>query len=187
MPEPHLPEALEFANTLYGDFFERGVRYFFPDADLTAREPAPEVKPTLTLHNRTDGTIDLEWMGTLYHLRCSGRAFTEDQLRVLAAIGDVLSARYRSIFFPESAAASPQLFEGRSEDRYVSAFLDPSPYTEAGGLSGKRDGIADAIEVLRQSSLITYENRRISTGVILVGGGHDGREAKASLPDGAVP
>ncbi|HEY1238953.1 MAG TPA: hypothetical protein VGF16_00290 [Bryobacteraceae bacterium] len=187
MPEPHLPDALEFANTLYGDFFERGVRYFFPEAELSSRETASEVKHSLALHNRTDGTLDLEWMGNRYRLRRGGRAFTEDQLRMVAAIGDVLSARYRSIFFPESAAASPQLFEGRSEDRYVSAFLDPSPYTDAGGLSGKRDGIADAIDVLRQSSLITYENRRISTGVILAGAGHDGRELKAQLPDGAVP
>ena len=158
-----MPEALEFANTLYSDFFERGVRYFFPEAELTARDTASEVKPSLSLHNRTDGTLDLEWMGTRYHLlRRGGRAFTEDQLRLLAAIGDVLSARDRSIVYPESAAASPQLFAGRSEDRYVSAFLDPSPYTESGGLSVKRDGIADAIDVLRQSSLITYENRRIS-------------------------
>jgi hypothetical protein len=99
----------------------------------------------------------------------------------------VLSARYRSIFFADSAAASPQLFEGRSEDRYVSAFLDPSPYADGGAQPAKHDGIADAIEVLRQSSLITYENRRISTGVILVGPGRDGRDAKTEPPAGAVP
>ena len=33
------------------------------------------------------------------------------------------------------------------------------------------DVIAGAIEVLRESSLLTYENRRISTGVLLLGCG----------------
>src|SRR5581483_5686999 len=135
----------------------------------------------------TDGAVELEWLGTRYCLERSGHSFTEDQLRLLAAIGAVLSARYRSIFSSGSAAANPQLFDGLAEDRYVSAFLDPSPYSDEAEPPSRRDVVADAITVLRQSSLITYENRRSSTGVILAGQGTDGREGKAESPPGAVP
>jgi len=181
-----MPETLEFVHALYCDFFERGVRYFFPETNLTIRGPAPEVKHTLVFDNRVDGSIDLEWMGTRYHLERAGHSFTEDQVRLLGAIGAVLSARFRSIFFA-GAAASPQLFEGLAEDRFVSAFLDPTPYTGEGEPPARRDRVADAIEVLRQSSLITYENRRIATGVILVSHNAAGHESKPDLPAGVVP
>ena len=117
----------------------------------------------------------------------SVRSFTEHDLRLLAAIGRVLSSRYQSIPFAGSAAAGPYLFEGLVEDRHVSAFLDPSPYMGEGELPAKRDVVAETIEVLRQSSLITYESHRISTGVILISQGRDARDAKPELPLGAVP
>jgi hypothetical protein len=182
-----MPETLDFVHSLYCDFFERGVRYFFPEAGLRACGSAPEFKPSLTFGHRTDGALDLELMGTRYHLEIGGRSFTEDQIRLLAAIGSVLSARYRSIFYSGAAAASPHLFEGLAEDRYVSAFLDPSPYAGEGEPPAKRDVVADAIELLRQSSLITYENRRISTGVILAGAEPSATDKQAELPLGAVP
>ena len=180
-----MPETLEFVHSLYADFFERGVRYFFPEAHLTA-VGAAEFHPSLKFGHRTDGALDLEWMGTRYQLERAGRSFTEDQMRLLAAIGGVLATRYRSIFFSGAAAASPQLFEGLAEDRYVSAFLDPAPYLSESEPPSKRDVIADAIEVMRQSSLITYENRRISTGVILASQEPRPRETRAGLPLGAV-
>ena len=180
-------ELLKFANTLHCDSFERSVRYFFPDANLVAQGAAPEFGPALTFLDRSDGTLDMEWMGTHYHLERVGRSFTEHDLRLLAAIGRVLSSRYQSIPFAGSAAASPYLFEGLVEDRYVSAFLDPSPYMGEGEPPAMRDVVAEAIEVLRQSSLITYESHRISTGVILVSQGRDARDAKPELPRGAVP
>lgn len=175
-----MPDTLEIVHALYCDFFERGVRYFFPEAQLTAKGSRPESSPSLSFHSRTDGSVDLDWMGTRYHLERSGHSFTEDQLRLVGAIGGVLSARYRGIFFAESAASTSHLFEGLAEDRYVSAFLDHSPYLDERGLPTERDVVADAIEVLRESSLSTYENRRIATGVILTGDG-------AELPRGAVP
>src|SRR5690242_9283369 len=142
-----MPETLDFVHSLYCDFFERGVRYFFREAELTARGGAEEFRPLLQVGHRTDGALDLEWMGTRYHLERAGRSFTEDQMRLLAAIGGVLATRYRSIFFSGAAAASPQLFEGLAEDRYVSAFFDPSPYMGEGELPTKRDVVADAIAV----------------------------------------
>jgi hypothetical protein len=182
-----MPDTLEIVNRLYCDFFERGVRYFFPDARFTVNGPAPGATPSLSFNSRTDGSIDLEWMGTCYHLERRGRPFTEDQLRLLGGIGAVLSARYRSIFFPATAASTSHLFEGVQEDRFVSAFLDHFPYLDEDGLPTERDVVADAIEVLRESSLITYENRRISSGVILIGEDEDPYHLRPALPRGALP
>ena len=103
-----MADTLEFVHALYCDFFERGVRYFFPEAGLTVQGAASEVRPWLTFGHRTDGALDLEWMGSNYHLARAGRSFTEDQQRLLAAIGGVLSTRYRSIFF-SGAAREPAL------------------------------------------------------------------------------
>ena len=181
-----MPETQEVVHALFCDFFERGIRYFFPDVLLRATGPANEARPSLTFHHRTDGGLELQWMGACYDCQRPGRSFTEDQLRLLAAIGAVLSARYRNIFHAVSAA-TPQLFAGLAEDRYVSAFLDHTPYLDEFGLPAERNVVADAIEVLRESSLLTYENRRISTGVLLVGAGEDPYNRVRELPAGALP
>jgi hypothetical protein len=67
------------------------------------------------------------------------------------------------------------------EDHYVSAYLDSTPYVAADVVPSRRDRISAAIEVLRIASLTTYENRRVSSGVLLLGS--DAR----IRPDGAVP
>ena len=181
-----MPEAPEIVNALYRGFFERGVRYFFPDAALVMDDAALDVSPSLVFHSRTDGGVDLEWMGAHYQCAREGRPFTEDQLRLLGAIGAVLSARFRSIFSAVSVASTTSLFEGLVEDRFVSAFLDHTPYL-GDELPGGRDVVANAIEVMRESSLQTYENRRISTGAILMGSGRDPFHESPALPRGALP
>jgi hypothetical protein len=57
-----------------------------------------------------------------------------------------------------------ELFRGLPEDRYVSAYIDGAPYAQK--VWEGPDRVEDAIEVPRTSSLSTYENRRISTGVL---------------------
>src|SRR5437764_8603744 len=114
-----MPEPPEVVHALYRGFFERGVRYFFPEAGLVADGAARMVSPTLLFESRTDGAVDLEWMGARYQCARDGRPFTEEQLRLLAAIGAVLSARYRSIFSAVSVASTTGLFEGLAEDRFV--------------------------------------------------------------------
>jgi hypothetical protein len=180
-------ETFDIVHALYGDFFERGMRYFFPEARLRAAGRAAGVVPSLTFSALSGDALRLEWMGVEYELARAGQAFSEDELRLLGAIGAVLSARYRGIFFPTASGFAPHLFEGLSEDRYVSAFLDQSAYLEEQAVPGHRDVVADAIEVLRQSSLITYENRRISTGVLLIGGDSDPYHTMPELPLGALP
>ncbi|MSV28709.1 MAG: hypothetical protein EXQ52_08185 [Bryobacterales bacterium] len=155
-------------NVLYAEFFERGVAYFLKQARIEILGPAPVAKPLLDFFPRADGCIELDWCGNHYLLHHSGRPFTENQIRLVAAIGIVLSARYRSLLRPGMASGSFDLFRGLPEDRYISAFLDPTPYLDEHGVPRGRDPVEDAIEVLRVSSLTTYENRRISTGVLLL-------------------
>jgi hypothetical protein len=157
------------AQALYAEFFQRALRYFFAESELIVEGPAAETEPELRFETKTDGTIGLEWMGARYLLARGERPFTENQMRLMGAIGAVLSARYRSIFRAESGAATTRMFEGLPEDRFVSAFLRLKPYLSGDMAPAGADVVADALEVMRESSLLTYENRRIATGVVLLG------------------
>ena len=77
-----------------------------------------------------------------------------------------------------------ELFKGLPEDRYVSAFVDRAPYAKKAWQGPDR--IEDAIEVLRTSSLSTYENRRISTGALLFGNRRDACHEPPTTPIGAL-
>jgi hypothetical protein len=77
-----------------------------------------------------------------------------------------------------------ELFRGLAEDRYVSAYIDAAPYAQK--VWKGPDRVEDAIEVLRTSSLSTYENRRISTGVLLFGKDPDRCHALPVTPSGAL-
>jgi hypothetical protein len=105
-PKLDIPaESLDFVQALFGDFFERGVRYFFPDAILTVRRGARKVTSSLLFHDATARTLHLEPMGRRYQLKGVKGALTltEDEFRLVAAIGSVLSAQYRSVFFAAGA------------------------------------------------------------------------------------
>jgi hypothetical protein len=102
-------------------------------------------------------------------------------VRLARAIGNVLAARYRAIFDPKQMLERTDLFRGAIEDRYISAFLDdPEP---SDSRQSRVDLVATAIEVLRVAALSTYENRSISSGVLLLDGENDRKHAIAP-PDG---
>jgi hypothetical protein len=76
------------------------------------------------------------------------------------------------------------LFRGAIEDRYVGAFLDPRSYAiEA--REARADRVASVIELLRVAALSSYENRPISTGVLLLGTQEDPCRPGAPLPAAA--
>jgi hypothetical protein len=84
----------------------------------------------------------------------------------------VLAARYSAILNPRIIAERNDLFRGMIEDRYVGSFLDYRPYAiEA--REARADRIASVIELLRVAALSSYENRPISTGVLLLGTSND--------------
>jgi hypothetical protein len=157
-----------FLSGLYSDLLENGIRYFFPGATLERSPGQPEETPGLLGAVPAGGQLEFQWMGSGYSLTAASK-LSEHERRLIRSIGMVLSARYSLLTHEELAAQSFQLFRGLPEDRFVSAFLDPAPHTSAEAIAGLPDRIADAIELLRTSSMSTYENRRISTGVLLFG------------------
>jgi hypothetical protein len=99
------------------------------------------------------------------------RPFTDHEVRLARAIGTVLAARYRAIFDPKQMLERGELFRGAIEDRYIGAFLDSVAYGDPS--QTRADSVATAIEVLRVAALSSYENRSISSGVLLLPGTED--------------
>jgi hypothetical protein len=161
-----------FGGALYSDFLAQGLMHFFPAARLEADDRqalANDFRCDCEAERTKRDQVLLDWLGQGYALQRARRPFTESERRLIYAIGQVLTARYQALFNPDIAAKNFHLFHGLPEDRYVSAFLDPAPYENLETLAGKQDRVTDAIEVLRSSALTTHENRRVSTGALLLG------------------
>ena len=168
------PPALALG-AFYESVLQAALRQFFRRAWLEI-EPGPPLRADrpLTIEAMTDpSTLRISWAGTTYMLRMPGRVtFTSHQIRMARAIVAVIGARYRAILSPELVAERGELFRGPIEDRYIGAFFDERPYQldrEGTGV----DRIASIVEMLRVAALSTYENRPISTGVLVLGGDHD--------------
>ena len=156
---------------LYDSLLQSALRQFFDRATL-------DTEPTAT--GNMDGRLSIDpsanpsaliirWFGTRYTLRVPGRwAFTAHEVRLAQAIGAVLAARYRAIQNPRIIGERVDLFSGAIEDRYVGAFLDHRAY-DIEARAARADRIASIIEMLRVAALSSYENRPISTGVLLLG------------------
>jgi hypothetical protein len=177
------PPALA-VGALYDSVLQSALRQFFERASLDT-----EVTPSLS----SDGRLSIEpsanpaaliirWFGTRYTLRVPPRwPFTAHEVRLAQAIGAVLAARYSAILNPRIIAERNDLFRGFIEDRYVGAFLDHRPYAIE-VREAKADRIASVIELLRVAALSSYENRPISTGVVLLGTSNDPCRPDAPMP-----
>jgi hypothetical protein len=181
-----VPPALA-VGALYDSVLQSALRQFFERASLDT-----EVTPSVS----SDGRLSIEpsanpaaliirWFGTRYTLRVPKRwAFTAHEVRLAQAIGAVLAARYSAILNPRIIAERNDLFRGMIEDRYVGSFLDHRPYAiEA--REARADRIASVIELLRVAALSSYENRPISTGVLLLGTSNDPCRPDTPLPASA--
>src|SRR3977135_543434 len=167
-----LPPALALG-TFYEGLMQAALRRFFSRASLEIEPAGAAASPDqpLTIEPSPDpSTLIICWTGTRYKLHAPGRwAFTPHEIRIARAIGAVISARYRAILNPQLAAERGELFHGQIEDRYVGAFLDERPYGQD-FQEYRVDRIASVIELLRVAALSSYENRPISTGVLMLGG-----------------
>lgn len=130
--------------------------------------------------------LEFEWMGAGYSLTSASK-LTEHERRLIHSIGMVLSERYQLLTDKTLAVQTFELFRGLPEDRFVSAFLDPAPHRNPEAILQVPDRVADAIEVLRTSSMSTYENRHISTGVLLFGSMPEACHAPPQTPANALP
>src|SRR5918995_2086102 len=159
---------------LYDSLLQGALRQFFDRATLDA-EPTPSVSSDgrLAIEPSADPyALTIRWFGTRYTLRVRRWPFTPHEVRFARAIGAVLAARYRAILNPRIVAERGDLFRGAIEDRYIGAFLDEQPY-RIETREARADRIALVIELLRVAALSSYENRPISTGVVLLGSSDD--------------
>ncbi len=153
----------------YDSLLQDALRHFFARATFET-EPIPSASSDgrLAIEATADPfALSVRWFGSRYTIRAPEfRPFTDHEVRFARAIGAVLAARYRAIFDPKLMAERGDLFRGAIEDRYVGAFLDEAPYSI--DAVDRADLIASAIEVLRVIALSSYENRPISSGVLLL-------------------
>src|SRR5262249_51012722 len=120
-----------------------------------------------------------------YRMQRSAFAFTDHDHRMLRAIGLYVTARHRLAHQPSDDPGVLRLFGGRAEDHVVSAWLDLAASGDA-PTRMNAERIDDAVEVLRTCALGTYENRRITMGVLLFGGLPDHCHERPPRPPGAV-
>ena len=156
------------ASALYDSLLQAALRQFFSRATFET-EPIPSLSSDgrLAIEPTSDPSVlTIRWFGSRHVLHVpSRRPFTAHEVRLARAIGAVLAARYRAIFDPTQMLERGDLFRGAIEDRYVGAFLDASYGNSS---PGRADLIATAIEVLRVAALSSYENRAISSGVLVL-------------------
>jgi hypothetical protein len=183
-----LPPALA-VGALYDNMLQSALRQFFERAAVDA-EPTSSVSADGRLAiepSANPAALIIRWFGTRYTLRVPGRwAFTAHEVRLAQAIGAVLAARYSAIHNPRIIAERGDLFRGAIEDRYVGAFIDHRAYT-IDAREARSDRIASIIELLRVAALSSYENRPISTGVLLLGTSEDPCRTGAPRPAATAP
>ncbi len=152
---------------LYQMLLHRALEHFFPDATL---EPVGDrsfiqFEPMIGQENFAffedpHGLgMELDWFRARYIFTPgSPRPFQASERTLIRATVEVLDRRFRALFDPE-AVHREDYFHYAVEDLIVAADLDLSWSVR----------IPAALEALRVAALSTYENRRVSTGVLLLG------------------
>ena len=180
---PEQTQTAPFIDGLYGKLVEGGIGYFFPSAKFELLEPDQDPGERRITWSSGGTSLVLNWLGSRYSLT-RDEPFSNAELKLLTSIGAVLDSRYQMIVDTTRVEQRFELFRGLAEDRYVSGYIDGAPYEQK---EWKRpDRVEDAIEVLRTSSLSTYENRRISTGALLFGKDPDPCHEPPVRPSGAL-
>jgi len=157
------------ASALYDNLLQAALRQFFGRATFEV-EPIPSLSSDgrLAIEPTNDPSVlSIRWFGSRHVLHVPARRpFTAHEVRLARAIGTVLALRYRAIFDPKQMLERGELFRGSIEDHYVAAFLDS--LLAGSPQQSRADFIATAIEVLRVAALSTYENRSISSGLLVI-------------------
>jgi hypothetical protein len=183
MSSPSTPPTIA-VGAAYDTLLQSALRQFFERATLdTEMTPSVSSDGRLAIEpSANPAALIVRWFGTRYTLRVPGRwVFTAHEVRLAQAIGAVLAARFSAILNPRIMAERGDLFRGAIEDRYVGAFLDPRGYPIE-VREPRADRVASIIELLRVAALSSYENRPISTGVLLLGTSEDPCRPGVPLP-----
>jgi hypothetical protein len=156
---------------LYQMFLRRNLEHFFPDAvlDLEGDRNFIDVDALgsgerYRISDEPEGIgVTIEWLRARYlFLPGSPTPFLPAERKLIDVIVRVLDHRFLALFDPE-AVHRAELFQYAFEDFIVTEFLDPPDSVR----------VPAALEALRVAALSTYENRRVSTGALLLGTADD--------------
>lgn len=156
---------------LYQIMLKRVLEHFFPEGRLDPAEDRSSIefewgvrRANFVIGEDPDGLgVSIEWFRSRYFFRpTSPTPFSASERRLIHVAAHVLDARFRTMF-DLGSATRPELFHYAVEDFVVGEFLSPPNLLR----------VPIAIETLRVAALSTYEARRVSTGVMLLGTTHD--------------
>jgi hypothetical protein len=167
----------------YVTLLRRSLEHFFPDAvlehvadrtriDLEQRIP----RPNHQLRDDPDGLgVLIDWFHNIYSfLPASPTPFLPAERLLIEAAVRLLDRRYLSLFDPD-AMLRDEMFAYQVEDLIIAEQLATPDSIR----------IPAALEALRAAALSTYENRHLSSGVLLLGTPHDPAEPDRANPPGA--
>jgi DNA integrity scanning protein DisA with diadenylate cyclase activity len=156
---------------LYQSLLRKTLEHFFADAILESEgdrsvidwDGSPEDVHYRIIEDGDGLSLSIEWLGTRLGFRPGSPVpLLALERRLVEAIVRALDLRFRSLFDLDLADRLDR-FQYLTEDLIIADFLRPvSPYR-----------IPAALEALRVAALSTYENRRLSTGALLLGTDHD--------------
>jgi hypothetical protein len=168
---------------LYQVFFRRSLEHFFPDAVLEVDsdrsfidwDGSPYQQNFQVADDPDQLGVVIEWLRTRYLLQPgSPTPFLPSERLLIATALRALDLRFRGLFDSEAAHRIDR-FHYVLEDLIVTDYLDPEePYR-----------MPAALEMLRVAALSTYENRRVSSGVLLLGTEDDPAAPGRVNPEGA--
>jgi hypothetical protein len=156
---------------LYQLVLRRTLEHFFPDAQLEASgdrsiidwDGSPD-ETYYRLHEDPDGLgVEIEWLGTRLAFQPGNPSpLLSSERRMVEVIVQAIDLRFRGLFNQELSHRLDR-FQYQTEDLIVADYLNT--------VGSYR--IPAALEALRVAALSTYENRRVSTGALLLGTEHD--------------
>jgi hypothetical protein len=155
----------------YQIVLRRALEHFFPDGQLDVAGDRSIIdwdgsadETYYQLHDDPDGLgVEIEWLGTRLAFQPGKPVpLLSTERRMVAVIVEAIDLRFRGLFNQELSHRADR-FQYQTEDLIVADYLDT--------VSSHR--IPAALEALRAAALSTYENRRVSTGALLLGTEHD--------------
>jgi DNA integrity scanning protein DisA with diadenylate cyclase activity len=172
MSEPNevlAPVGADGLQAIHHQLLRRAVTHFFPDATLTIGGPAV-ARPQRALAGAQP--VQFECAGSHCHCR-RARPFSRSERRLLDTLVSVVQRRLLEFLHPSDGGSAVPAVGGLPEDRVVAEFLLSGVFP--GDTAAAAGPLRDAIDVLRRVSVTSYENRKVTTGVLLRIGGRAGR------------
>ncbi len=168
---------------LYQMVMRYTLEHFFPDSVLEIQGDRSLIdweevsrEPFYHLVDDPDRlSIEINWLGSrLTFQPGSPIPLLASERTLLEIIVHALDRQFRGLF-DQGVDDRLERFHYRTEDLIIADFLaTPNPHR-----------VPAALEALRVAALSTYENRRVTTGALLLGTARDPTAPGRELPDGA--